>query len=114
MYKILAVALLFTFIELRAQEREVLGRIVDETGKPIPGVNVLIKGTPNGTATHSDGSFKISLPDGKAILVFSFIGYKTFEHTVYINKDFKWQIEATLAKKGSRSKGSGKFVDSLE
>ncbi|WP_242120548.1 SusC/RagA family TonB-linked outer membrane protein [Aestuariivivens sediminicola] len=50
-------------------------------GAPIPGVNVIIKGTAQGTATDFDGNFTINAsPDN--VLVFSFLGYKTLEQTV--------------------------------
>ncbi|MEJ7643618.1 MAG: TonB-dependent receptor [Chryseolinea sp.] len=57
----------------------VSGRVVDESGGPVPGVNVLEKGTANGTTTDSDGSYNLNVVDGNAILVFSFIGYITQE-----------------------------------
>jgi TonB-linked SusC/RagA family outer membrane protein len=57
----------------------VSGRVVDETGTAVPGVNVLEKGSSNGTTTGADGSFQLSVTDGNATLVFSFIGYTTQE-----------------------------------
>ncbi len=58
-------------------EITVTGTVVDETGNPLPGVSVLVKGTSNGTATDSDGKYAIVLDDGTETLVFSFIGYTT-------------------------------------
>ncbi|WP_171025604.1 SusC/RagA family TonB-linked outer membrane protein [Hymenobacter jeollabukensis] len=52
----------------------VSGRVVDEKGQGIPGVNVVVKGTANGTQTDPDGRYKITAPSD-ATLVFSFIGY---------------------------------------
>ncbi|AUP81734.1 DUF4139 domain-containing protein [Flavivirga eckloniae] len=52
------------------------GIVTDETGTPIPGVNVIIKGTSNGVATDFDGQYSIKADGGKA-LDFSYIGYKT-------------------------------------
>lgn len=46
---------------------------------PIPGVNVLVKGTANGTTTGVDGRYRMSVDDENAILVFSFIGYQPME-----------------------------------
>jgi TonB-linked SusC/RagA family outer membrane protein len=45
----------------------------------MPGVNVLIKGTAQGTATDVDGKFSVSVPTDESILVFSFVGYATTE-----------------------------------
>ena len=57
------------------------GTVNDENG-PIPGVNVIIKGTTQGIATDVDGRFSINVPDRNAVLVFSFIGYATQEIVV--------------------------------
>ncbi|MBX2901316.1 MAG: TonB-dependent receptor [Cyclobacteriaceae bacterium] len=57
----------------------VSGKVVDETGAPMVGVNVIEKGTANGTSTDSNGFFKLATNDEKATLVFSFIGYTTQE-----------------------------------
>src|SRR5687768_806035 len=55
----------------------VSGQVLDETGQPVPGVNILEKNTTNGTTTDSNGSYKLNLADGNATIVFSFIGYAT-------------------------------------
>lgn len=64
-----------------AQERVVTGKVVDETGTGMPGVNVLVKGTPTGTVTDANGGFSIST-SSDATLVFTFVGYGTSEVTV--------------------------------
>ena len=53
--------------------KTVTGVVTDNTGQPLPGVNVLIKGTRNGTQTDFDGKYTMNVRDGKE-LVFSFIG----------------------------------------
>lgn len=63
-----------------AQEGTVTGKVTTSGGSPLPGVNVLIKGTANGTITDTDGNYQLSLSNG--VLVFSFIGYKTQETEV--------------------------------
>ncbi len=53
-----------------------------DDGSPIPGVSILIKGTQTGTVTDLDGKYSLSVPDDKAVLVFSFVGMETQEVTV--------------------------------
>ncbi len=65
----------------RAQNSQVSGIIKDETGSPMPGVTVVLKGTTSGTTTDLDGKYSLSVPPG-GVLVFSFIGYLTIEETV--------------------------------
>lgn len=68
---------------VRAQERTVSGRITStEDGSPLPGVNVVIKGTTNGTVTDVDGNYKLNVPAGGGALIFSFIGLQTQEVTI--------------------------------
>ena len=63
-----------------AQERTISGTVSDETG-PLPGVNVLIKGTTTGAETDFDGKYTIMATSGD-VLIFSFVGMKTVEQTV--------------------------------
>jgi len=58
-----------------AQERTVSGKVTsEEDGSSIPGVNILEKGTTNGTASDVDGNYTLTVGP-QAVLVFSFIGY---------------------------------------
>jgi TonB-linked SusC/RagA family outer membrane protein len=58
----------------------VTGRVISGTDNTaLPGVTVMIKGTTKGTATNATGDYSIEVPGNDAILVFSFIGYKTEE-----------------------------------
>lgn len=58
----------------------VTGTVLDGSNNdPLPGVNIIIKGTANGTTTDNEGKFSLSTPDGGATLVFSFIGYASQE-----------------------------------
>ena len=59
----------------------VAGRITDEKGAGLPGVNVIVKGTSTGTQTDTDGRYSIDAPEG-ATLVFSFVGYAAQEAVV--------------------------------
>lgn len=63
-----------------AQERTVSGRVTaTEDGSSLPGVNVVLKGTTNGTATDADGRFSLAIPSAGGSLVFSFIGLESKE-----------------------------------
>ena len=64
-----------------AQKHEISGKILDEEQMPIPGVNVVIKGTTLGTITGGDGSFSMQATDND-VLVITYIGYTTEEVTV--------------------------------
>ena len=57
------------------------GRVVDEKGTPLPGVNVIVKGTTNGSQTDAEGRYSIKAP-ADATLAFSFIGSKPLEVAV--------------------------------
>ena len=62
------------------------------TQEPIPGVTITLKGSLTGTVTDSDGDFTLSLSEGKKLLVFSFIGYKTLEKEIAVPQDSKLEI----------------------
>ncbi len=64
-----------------AQQKTVTGTVVDEDGLSLPGVNVIVQGTSNGTQTDFDGKFSISTEAGKT-LVFSYVGFATKTVTV--------------------------------
>ncbi len=57
------------------QEIVITGKVSDEDGNPLPGVNILIKGTLAGTISNADGNYSIEVDDPNATLVFSFIGF---------------------------------------
>lgn len=57
----------------------VAGKVTSLAGEPLPGVNVLQKGTTNGTTTDAEGRYSLAIPDQNATLVFSFIGYTSQE-----------------------------------
>ncbi len=63
-----------------AQERTVTGKVTSaEDGSGLPGVNVLVKGTTNGTVTDVDGKYSISVVGNDVTLIYSFIGFATQE-----------------------------------
>jgi TonB-linked SusC/RagA family outer membrane protein len=74
---------IFLNTALWAQEVVVSGTVKDKEGNPLPGVNVVLKGSTNvGVVTDIDGKYKVRLPNQESTLVFSFIGYKTLEQQV--------------------------------
>lgn len=60
----------------------VKGRVTDEKGEGLPGVSLIIKGSPTGTITDGQGVYTLDVPDGEAVLVFSFVGFLSQEFTV--------------------------------
>jgi TonB-linked SusC/RagA family outer membrane protein len=72
---LLCMCIAFLSQEANAQERSVTGKVtLGEDGSPLPGVNVVIKGTASGTVTDASGAYRISVPSPDAVLAFSFIG----------------------------------------
>ncbi|GAA3565305.1 SusC/RagA family TonB-linked outer membrane protein [Snuella lapsa] len=78
---ILTLLLAFVVQLTFAQEKTISGTVSDETGLPLPGTTVLVKGTSSGTSTDFDGNYSIDASTGD-ILVFSFVGYTSQEITV--------------------------------
>nr|WKN36387.1 SusC/RagA family TonB-linked outer membrane protein [Tunicatimonas sp. TK19036] len=60
-----------------AQETSVQGTITDESGSPLPGVNVIIQGTNVGTTSTIEGTYRITVPEGSDVLIYSYIGYNS-------------------------------------
>ncbi|HEX6893029.1 MAG TPA: TonB-dependent receptor plug domain-containing protein, partial [Chryseolinea sp.] len=69
---------------LLAQTGTVRGKIADDAGAGLPGVNVIIKGTSNGTTSDADGNYTLNVPSAAegGTLVFSFIGFSTQEQPI--------------------------------
>lgn len=66
-------------LEIIIQTRAVSGQVTAmDTGEPLPGVNIIEKGTTNGTVSDIEGNYTLSVPEG-ATLVFSSVGYSTQE-----------------------------------
>ena len=76
--------LVFLLPTLLFAQTMVSGTVTDQaSGFPLPGVNVIVKGTTNGASTDIDGNYTISVNSGD-VLVFSYLGYSTKE-LVYEN-----------------------------
>ena len=79
--RLLSLATAFLMTVVAMAQITVSGNVKDNSGEPIIGANVLVKGTTNGTITDFDGNFSISVPSN-ATLVFSYVGYKDQEIAV--------------------------------
>lgn len=65
-------------VSINQQARKVTGTVKDEKGETLLGVNIMVKGTSNGTITDLDGNFTLDVPNG-AVLVLTYIGYTPLE-----------------------------------
>ena len=79
-------------ISFAQEQRTISGIVTDAEGIPLPGVNIIIKGTSTGVQTDFDGNYSIQAQTGD-VLVYSFIGMETAEYTVTNNDT----IDVTLA-----------------
>lgn len=68
------------FFSSNAQSQVISGKITSsEDSSPMPGVNVVLKGTSIGVVTDATGTFRIAVPSSDGVLIFSFVGMKTYE-----------------------------------
>ncbi|UCE68727.1 MAG: carboxypeptidase-like regulatory domain-containing protein, partial [Flavobacteriaceae bacterium] len=75
------VVFLFSINLFFAQQKTISGTVTAEDGVPLPGANIMIKGTAEGTQTDFDGKYTISaLPE--SVLQFSYVGFLTAEEIV--------------------------------
>ncbi|WP_229253045.1 SusC/RagA family TonB-linked outer membrane protein [Dyadobacter helix] len=79
MFMFLLIASSVCISSVMAQDLAITGKVSDEKGDPLPGVNVLIKGSSKGTSTNEIGAYSLSVPSASETLVFSFIGYSSQE-----------------------------------
>lgn len=79
----LVVAILFLWGSSLAQNsKTITGNIKDAASQPLPGANIIIKGTKIGTVSNSEGNFKLTLSQGNETLVISSVGYQSREVAV--------------------------------
>jgi TonB-dependent starch-binding outer membrane protein SusC len=90
-----AALVMFSCIVSYAQSQLVSGTIKDQEGIPMPGVNVILKGTTTGTSSDSDGRFSLQASP-ENVLVVTFIGYKTLEVPVGSQTSFDLTIQEDL------------------
>ncbi|MFH6945046.1 SusC/RagA family TonB-linked outer membrane protein [Flavobacterium sp. FlaQc-50] len=91
-FKRFATLLLILFIQITiAQEVKITGQIFDKAGLPIPGANIVLKGTQVVAQTSFDGEFTISAKEGQTLTV-SYVGMKTLE--IPASKSMKITLQA--------------------
>ena len=89
-------------------QKEVSGVVKDKSGAPLPGVNIVEKGTSNGVSTDFEGSYKIKVKEG-ATLIFSYVGFGTVEKQASADKinvvlgESEGQVLSDVVVTGSRS-----------
>ena len=66
---------------ISAQQRSVSGNVSDQNGLPLPGVNIIVKGTQEGTQTDFDGNYSIIASEGEELL-FTYLGLKDIIVTI--------------------------------
>jgi TonB-linked SusC/RagA family outer membrane protein len=72
----------------------ITGKVASETGDPLPGVTVLLKGTGIGTATAADGTFSLTAPGATGTLMFSYIGFLPKEVAIRGQQTFNISLSA--------------------
>ncbi len=100
---------------------QIKGQVTDEDNQPMPGVNLLEKGTINGTVTDNNGEYTLNAKDQSSIIVFSFVGYTAQEIVVgsstqinvSLKPDIKSLEEIVVIGYGTREKKdiTGSIVD---
>lgn len=90
--KILAILILLSATTSFGQIK-VKGRVIDTNNEPLPGTNILVKGSIAGTIANTIGEFELNISSDSAILVFSFIGFKSYELQVYKDSVVEIKLE---------------------
>ena len=76
--------------DIGLQTKTITGTITDESGLPLLGVTIYLKGTTTGTISDSEGHYSIEVPGADAVLVISYIGYQIQAH-FFFEFQFLWE-----------------------
>lgn len=79
-------------------QHNVTGVIKDENTKPVPGANILIKGTPQGTVADSLGRFELTLPPGDNVLYIAYIKHKSLDVRISIKPFYHYSVNTILVR----------------
>ncbi|TPG35398.1 SusC/RagA family TonB-linked outer membrane protein [Flavobacterium pectinovorum] len=99
-------------VSLLTVQKTIKGKVTGTKGEPLPGVNILIKGTKIGVTTDFDGNFTIEVPDSNSILVISFTGFVTKEvsaanaSNIQLEEQNQTLNEVVVVGYGTQKKGS--------
>jgi Ca-activated chloride channel homolog len=118
-FSVFVILILAAIMMAFTESRTITGTVTDNSGQPLGGVSVLIKGSSAGTVTDSNGSYKITINHPGGILVFSFIGFTKVEEKIgertIINVKMKEDTEAlqeiVVAAYGSKKESASKSYD---
>ncbi|MGB3774854.1 MAG: SusC/RagA family TonB-linked outer membrane protein, partial [Leeuwenhoekiella sp.] len=93
-YVFLFLMMLFCFSgQAQQQDLQITGTVTDGSGMPLPGVNIIVKGTTNGVSTDFDGLYSIRLSSGST-LVFSYIGFNEQEIQIDEEQELNVSLES--------------------
>ena len=97
MYLVVFMLILSAWISPANQGWNVTGRVTSaDDGLPLPGVNIVVKGTTIGTTTDINGEYSIKVSGEKDVLVFSFIGYVTKSQKIGLNRKLDMKLSADV------------------
>jgi TonB-linked SusC/RagA family outer membrane protein len=87
-------ALLFNAQNMYSQDKTITGTVIDETGQPLPGASVLVKGTNNGSQTDFDGNYSVSVTSDATTLIISYVGFIAQEIAIADKSSINIQLVA--------------------
>ena len=83
---------------MTAQSGSITGSVTDSnSNEPLPGVNVVVQNTSNGTNTDFNGNFSLDNVNSGDVLVFSYLGFKTLEYTVSDSFNLSISLEKSFS-----------------
>ncbi len=89
-----AMAALFTAVSF-SQAYTVSGKVTDENGEPLPGANIILRGSVKGETTDNQGQYRFELSSGTAVLEFNYLSYSSVVREINVQSDLVLNI--TLA-----------------
>ena len=90
---LISIILFFSFSLVFAQQKQIKGKIMDDTNSPVMGATILVKGTTKGTVTDINGDFKLTVGPEAKTLVCSYVGMRTKEIPLLEATDFNIILE---------------------